>query len=86
MKKPIQPPCKGYDCAGYVDQIDQTNMTGRCTFPKCNAEVKVYKNNHGFYVSKLHSYQADPQWSQFMHNRAGVPGPAGPFKEKSLKG
>lgn len=45
-------------------------MTGRCTFPKCNAEVKVYKNDHGFYVSKLHSYQANPQWSQFMPNRA----------------
>ena len=82
MKKPIQPPCKGYDCAGYVDQIDRTNMTGRCTFPKCNAEVKVYKNDHGFYVSKLHSYQADPQWSQFMHNRAGGPGPAGLSKEQ----
>ena len=52
-------------------------MTGRCTFPKCNAEVKVYKNDHGFYVSKLHSYQASPQWSQFMHNRSGGAGPVG---------
>jgi hypothetical protein len=81
VKKSIQPPCKGYECAGYVDKIDQTNMTGRCTFPGCNAEVKVYKNDHGDYVSKLHSYKTDPQWSQFMHNRAGGPGPAVLSKE-----
>lgn len=56
-------------------------MTGRCTFPGCNAEVKVYKNDHGDYVSKLHSYKTDPQWSQFMHNRAGGPGPAVLSKE-----
>ena len=69
MKKQKQPPCKGYDCAGYVDHIDQTNMTGRCTFPKCNALVKVYKNDHGVWVSKHHSYKANPQWSQFLHNQ-----------------
>ena len=69
MKKPNQPPCKGYGCAGYVDHIDETNMIGRCTFPKCNAEVRLYKIDCGIYVSMHHSYKADPQWSQFMHNR-----------------
>jgi hypothetical protein len=82
VKKPIQHPCKGYDCTGYVDQIDRTNMIGRCTFPKCNAEVKVYKNDRGVDVSKYHRYQANPQWSQFMHNRTGGPGPSGLSKEQ----
>jgi len=57
-------------------------MTGRCTFPKCNAEVKVHKNDRGFDVSKYHRYQANPQWSQFMHNRTGGPDPSGLSKEQ----
>ena len=69
MKKTRQHPCKGYDCAGYVDHIDWTNMTGRCAFPGCGTEVSIYKNEQGAPVSRYHSYKARPQWSHFMHNR-----------------
>lgn len=69
MAKLIQPPCKGHDLRIYVDRIDKVEMIGRCTFPKCGAEVRVYKNEYGDYVSRPHRYQGRPQWSDYMHNR-----------------
>jgi len=69
MRKLIQPPCKGRERRGYVDRIDKVEMIGRCTFPKCGAEVKVYQNEDGDYVSRSHRYQASPQWTDFIHGR-----------------
>jgi hypothetical protein len=69
MRKPVRTPCGGRDLPGDLDHVDRANMIARCTWRRCYAEVKLYRNDHGNLVPMTHLHGARPQWSDFIHDR-----------------